>query len=187
MRQTKVASVAAVILLACSIIVLSGANAAARGGFGGYYRYAYAGPGWSHNQSFNRTAPGQVSGMRSFQTPGGRGATRSFNRSCSSGSCTHNVTTTTNSGKTWSRSRSITANNGTVSRSSSRTGPNASVTRNGSCTSGAGCSSTVSATGPAGNTVTGQRSLTPNGQGGFTRDATYTNPNGTVTHSYTIP
>jgi hypothetical protein len=187
--------IAVAILAAGSMIMLASADASARGwGYGAhggrfqsYYRHSFVTPGWSHSASVNR-APGQVSGMRSFHTPNGGGATRTFNRGCSGGTCTHNASITTNSGKTWTRSGTISTNhNGTASRTQSATGPNASASRIGSCTTGAGCSSTASLTGTAGTTITGQRSTTSNGQGGYNRNATYTGPNGSVTRSFQIP
>src|SRR6476659_8872866 len=131
-------------LLACAILAGAGADATARGwgygggfrggygggfggGYGGAFGHAYAhsfyAPGWSHSANVSRM-PGQVSGTRSFQTPGGRGAPQTFSRGCSGGTCQRSRTTTTNSGKTFSRSASISkSGTGTVSRTRSVTGP----------------------------------------------------------------
>ena len=98
-------------LLACAMLAITAVDAAARGwghrgghggAFGHYYARSFHAPGWSHSASINRS-PGRVTGTRSFQTPGGRGATRNFSRGCSGATCDRSSTTTTNSGKTWSR------------------------------------------------------------------------------------
>lgn len=183
-------------LLACAMLVVTAADASARGwyrgghggGFGHYYGRSFHAPGWSHSASMSRM-PGQVSGTRSFQTPAGRGATRTFNRGCSGGTCQRSSTTTTNSGKTWSRSGSISASGtGTVSRTRSATGPNGgTTTRAGSCTAGAGCSSQRASTGSSGQTRVADRTTTPNGDGSVHHTATITGPAGTKTRSFDVP
>jgi|SRR5579862_556537 len=182
MMKARLLAIAAITVFALS--TFAAGDASARGTFGRFYGRSFNNPGWMHSASISRS-PGMVSGMRSFQTPGGRGATRTFNRSCASGTCMHSVSTTTNSGKTWSRSSSVTHTNGSTSwnrTGTSRNGGTSSHT--GSCTSGAGCTSSASATGANGNNYSAQRSLTPNGQGGYNYNATLTGPNGSVTHSF---
>lgn len=174
-------------LAACAVLVIGAADASARGGmFGAFYGRSFSAPGWSHSATINRS-PGEVSGTRSFETPNGSGATRTFDRGCANGTCTNTVTTTTNSGTTWSRSGSVSApGNGSLSWNRSSTGPNGGTTaRSGSCAFGSGCSATATATGPNGNTRSVQRSFSPNGQGGYNYSATFTGPNGSAGFSGT--
>ena len=184
-------------LLACALLVITAVDAAARGwgyrgghggAFGHYYARSFHAPGWSHSASINR-APGRVTGTRSFQTPGGRGATRNFTRGCSGATCDRSFTTTTNSGKTWSHSNTRTrSGTGTVSRTRTTTGPNGgTTTRTSSCTSGVGCNSQRVTSGPRGQTRVADRTTTPNGDGTFHHTATITGPGGTKTRSFDVP
>ena len=174
--------------IACLLLVLSSTDASARGLFARGYARSFYSPGWSHSASINRS-PGMASGTRSFSTPGGRGITKNFSRSCSGGTCTHNATFTSNSGKTWSKSSSISRTSNSVSWNGNSNGPRgATATHSGSCTSGAGCSGSTSGVGPNGGTFDVNRSVTPNGTGGANYSASLTGPNGqTGTRTFSYP
>ncbi len=81
-------------LLACAMLAITAVDASARGwgrgGYGGafghYYGRSFHAPGWSHSAIVSRM-PARYRVTRSFQTPSGRGATRTFNRGCSGGTC----------------------------------------------------------------------------------------------------
>ena len=153
----------------------------------GWHGAGWHHPGWSHNATFSHY-PGHVAGTRSFQTQAGYGATRSFDRSCSGGTCQRSVTTTTNSGRTWSRSASVTRSDGSVSWNRNATGPRGgTASRSGSCTKGSGCSSNTSLVSSSGKTRTVDRSTTKNADGGIHRETTVTGPSGTHTRSFDIP
>jgi hypothetical protein len=187
MTQTKrIWSVAGAI--ACLLFALASTDASARGLFARGYAGSFYRPGWSHSASISRSW-GMASGTRSFSTARGRGITQNFSRSCSGGTCTHNATFTSNSGKTWSKSGSTSRTSNGYSWNRNYNGPNgATATRSGSCTSGVGCSGTTSGTGSKGGTFDVQRSLTPNGSGGANYNVSLTGPNGqTASRTYSYP
>jgi hypothetical protein len=176
---SKIFKIAAMTLMAATALAMTASEASARsftrsGSFTGAY-----GRGFTHSASVNRS-PGSVSGTRSLQTNAGYGGTRSFERGCSGGICSARSTTTTNSGRTWSRSGSVSApGNGTANWDRTATGPNGgSVSRSGSCTAGTGCARDTTVTGPNGNSWTADRSAYANGYGALDRTATITGPEG---------
>jgi hypothetical protein len=136
-------SLALIALLAGAAVAFTATDASARG--------------LSRSSSVHRSAA-HAWGTRSVETQAGRGGTRSFDRSCASGTCERSSTTVTNSGKTWSRSGTSTrTGDGSASWSHNATGPNGgSIARDGNCTSGEGCNGSVTVTKPNGDTKQGQ-------------------------------
>jgi hypothetical protein len=176
--------IASVLLALAMLTVNMGDAWAWRGGYGYRGGYGGYGHGWPAVSGSVSRSNGYAMGTRSFQYRGGYGFNRTFNRGCSGGSCSRTATTTTNSGKTWSRSGSgsKTANSANWQRNA--TGPSGStVNRGGSCTTGSGCTGSATTVGSQGNTWTQNRTATPDGQGGVNATATFTGPNGTVTRT----
>ena len=181
---SKIFSATAIAFLASAVLALTAADASARG----FTRSgSFTGPqgrGLSHSGSVYRS-PGYASGSRSLQTNAGYGGTHSFERSCAGGTCSRSASTTTNSGRNWSRSGYVSApGNGTANWGQTKTGPNGgSVSRSGSCASGACCDRNATLAGPNGNVWTSDHSAVANGHGGLDRSATFTGSGGTVTRS----